>query len=225
MKDIYYWLVVLIIGLIMFSCEKKVKNEYHDKTDQNDAKMASKSHEIVDCNYTFEEAIAGSDAPQKIINELVLLDVRYYSTDNKIHKGQILTNRKIAADIVELFEFMISNHFPVYQAIPIVHFDWDDNKSMAANNSSSFCYRNVANTDRKSKHSTGMAIDINPYFNPIRYKSPQQSKPNTPEGSVLDTTVAGTLYAVHPVVKEFKRRGFRWGHHFRKYFDDHHFDK
>ena len=119
MKNIYYWLVILIIGLIMFSCEKKVKNEYHDKTDQNDAKMASKSHEIVDCNYTFEETVAGSDAPQKIINELVLLDVRYFSTDNKIHKGQILTNKKIAADIVELFEFMISNHFPVYQAIPI----------------------------------------------------------------------------------------------------------
>ena len=78
MKNIYYWLVILIIGLIMFSCEKKVKNEYHDKTDQNDAKMASKSHEIVDCNYTFEEAVAGSDAPQKIINELVLLDVRYF---------------------------------------------------------------------------------------------------------------------------------------------------
>ena len=87
MRNIYYWLLILIIGLIMFSCEKKVKNEYHDKTDQNDAKMASISNEIVDCNYTFEEAIAGSDAPQKIINELVLLDVRYYSTDNKIHKG------------------------------------------------------------------------------------------------------------------------------------------
>ena len=34
MKDIYYWLVVLIIGLIMFSCEKKVKNEYHDTIEE-----------------------------------------------------------------------------------------------------------------------------------------------------------------------------------------------
>ena len=96
----------------MFSCGKKEK-ENHDTVEQNDAIMTSKSQEIIDCNYTFEEAITGSGAPQKIIKELVLLDVRYYSTDNKIHKGQILTNKKIAADIVELFEFMISNHFPL----------------------------------------------------------------------------------------------------------------
>lgn len=225
MNNIIYWLVILIIGVIMFSCGKNGKDENHDKTEQNDAIMASKSHEIIDCNYTFEEAITGSGAPQTIIKELVLLDVRYYSTDNKIHKGQILTNKKIADDIVELFEFMISNHFPVFQAIPIVHFDWDDNKSMAANNSSSFCYRNVANTVRKSKHSTGMAIDINPYLNPIRYKLPNQQKPTIPTGAILDITVPGTLYPEHPVVKEFKRKGFRWGHHFSRYYDDHHFDK
>ena len=58
MKNIYYWFLILIIGgLIMFSCVEKGKDENHDKTDQNDAKMASKSHEIVDCNYTFEEAV------------------------------------------------------------------------------------------------------------------------------------------------------------------------
>lgn len=225
MKEIIFWLVILIIGVTIFSCGKKGKDEKNDRAEDKGTNMTSESAEIIDCNFTFEEAISGSGAPQKILKELVLLDVRYYSTDHKIHKGQILTNKKIADDIVELFEFMISNHFPVFQAIPIVHFDWDDNKSMAANNSSSFCYRNVANTIRKSKHSTGMAIDINPYFNPIRYKSPEQYKPNTPDGAVLDTTIAGTLHLKHPVVNEFKRKGFRWGHHFSKYFDDHHFDK
>ena len=62
--------------------------------------------EITDCNYTFDEAIAGSDAPQHIIDQLVLLNVRYYSTDQKIHKGQIVVNQKIANEVIEIFEFM-----------------------------------------------------------------------------------------------------------------------
>ncbi len=47
---------------------------------------------IVDSGITFEEAIAGTEAPKSILDELVLLDVLYKSVDNKLHQGQILTN-------------------------------------------------------------------------------------------------------------------------------------
>lgn len=181
--------------------------------------------EIVDSEMSFEEAIAGSGAPQYILDQLVLLDVRYFSTDEKIHKGQFLVNKKIEKDVAQIFEFMMENKFAVYQVIPIVKFDWDDMKSMEANNSSGFCYRDIMNSKRKSKHATGMAIDINPFFNPIRWKSPYKHRPNIPEGAVLDTTVNGTLYPGHPVVEEMKRLGFKWGNQFRRYWDDHHFEK
>ncbi len=68
-----------------------------------------------------------------------------------------------------------------------------------------------------------MAIDINPRFNPLRWK--HLDRPNIPEGAVLDTTINGTLYPGHPVVDEFRNKGFRWGHTFSKYYDDHHFEK
>jgi len=90
---------------------------------------------------------------------------------------------------------------------------------MADNNSYSFCYRNIS----YSRHATGMAIDINPRFNPLRRKS--GDRPNIPADAVQDTTVNGTLYPGHPVVKEFLKKGFRWGHTFSKYYDDHHFEK
>ena len=174
---------------------------------------------IVDANYSFEEAIAGTMAPDKIIDQLELLEVHYLSVDGAIHRGQILCNRKISADIRDLFTFMLNEGFVIEKAIPGVRYNWSDSLSMADNNSYSFCYRNIT----YSKHAHGMAIDINPRFNPLRWK--RGDRPNEPLGALSDTTINGTLFPSHPVVKAFTERGFRWGHNFSKYYDDHHFEK
>lgn len=42
----------------------------------------------------------------------------------------------------------------------------DDESSMKDNNTSSFCYRLIAGTKVLSKHGKGVAIDINPLYNP-----------------------------------------------------------
>ncbi len=177
------------------------------------------SDTLIDASYTFQEAVAGSTAPIEIIQQLELIDVIYLSTDEEIHKGQILANKAIASDIVHLFEFMLNMGFVIEKAIPIVRYGWSDSLSMDDNNSYSFCYRDIS----YSKHAQGMAIDINPRFNPLRWKN--EDRPNQPAGAVLDTTVNGTLYLGHPVVDEFRSRGFRWGHSFTRYWDDHHFEK
>ncbi|MFY9361860.1 MAG: M15 family metallopeptidase [Dysgonamonadaceae bacterium] len=139
--------------------------------------------------------------------------------DGKIHKGQVLANREIAEDLVYLFDFMLVRQFVVEKVIPIVKYNWNDSLSMADNNTYSFCYRNPT----YSKHAIGMAIDINPRFNPLRWKS--GNLPNEPQNGIRDTTLNGTFYPGHPVVDEFANRGFRWGHTFSKYYDDHHFEK
>ena len=174
---------------------------------------------IIDSRLTFREATAGTKAPKSILDELVLIDVLYKSTDRRLHQGQILTNKKIENDIRNMFAFMLENDFVVEKAIPIVHYNWNDSLSMDDNNTYSFCYRNVS----YSKHARGMAIDINPRFNPLRWKN--ADRPHQPEGAVPDTTVNGTLYPGHIVAEEFVRLGFRWGHTFSKYYDDHHFEK
>ena len=178
---------------------------------------------IIDSNYTFEEAIAGTRAPQEIIDQLELIEVRYLSTTGRIHQGQIVANRRIAQDIREIFEFMLEHGFIIEQAVPIVRYNWCDTISMDVNNSHSFNYRKIAGTNVLSLHATGMAIDINPRFNPVRWRN--NERPNQPEGAVHDPTVNGTLYPGHPVVEEFRRRGFHWGHWFRRFYDDHHFER
>lgn len=188
-------------------------------TDSVTVAETPKNDTIIDAAYTFDEAVAGTKAPQHIVNQLELIDVVYLSTDGKIHKGQILSNKKIADDIRYLFDFMLNEGFVIEKAVPIVKYNWNDSLSMEANNTYSFCYRNIS----YSKHAQGMAIDVNPRFNPLRWK--KVNRPNQPHGAVLDTTVNGTLHPQHRVVAEFRRRGFRWGHTFSKYWDDHHFEK
>lgn len=173
---------------------------------------------IIDAAYTFEEAISGTKAPRSIIDQLTLFDVTYLSTDGRIHRGQILCNKIIEEEIKKIFRFMLDKGFVIEKAIPIVKYNWNDSLSMDDNNSYSFCYRDIT----YSKHATGMAIDINPRFNPLRWKG--EERPNKPEGAVRDTTVNGTLYPGHPVVEEFRKLGFRWGHTFTRFYDDHHFE-
>lgn len=220
------FLLSLSILLVFNACYTDKSNEEKKPTEEiivenNIVKEEPQEKDtiIVDSRYTFEEAIEGANAPQAVIDELELLNVVYISTDDKMHKGQILTNKKIAKDIKEIFQLMLEQEFMIEKAIPIVAYNWSDSLSMDDNNTYSFCYRNIS----YSFHARGMAIDINPRFNPLRWKI--EDRPNQPHGAILDTTVNGTLYPNHPIVKEFRKRGFRWGHYFSKFWDDHHFDK
>ena len=222
MKPSYYLHCLLtVLFLIFLSCTNQ-KSQTENVIENRDTISIEEpviNDTIVDSDFTFDEAIANTKAPQHIIDQLVMIDVVYISTDGKPHKGQIVTNKKIAKDIIEIFSKMLQQNFVVEKAIPVVHYSWSDSLSMSDNNSYSFSYRNVS----YSKHASGMAIDINPRFNPLRWKS--GDRPNQPVGAVSDTLVNGTFHPNHPIVKEFKSRGFKWGHTFSKYYDDHHFER
>ena len=218
----HYFLISLFTLSIFYGCHPKQSKEENIPTEKDSIAneiLIEPDTTIVDSRYTFEEAIEGSNAPQTVIDQLELINVTYLSTDEKLHEGQILTNKRLAEDIRGLFEYMLAEGFVIERAIPIVAYNWSDSLSMANNNSYSFCYRNIT----YSNHAKGLAIDINPRFNPLRWKI--KNLPNKPHGAVLDTTVNGTLHPDHPVVQEFRKRGFRWGHTFSKYWDDHHFEK
>ncbi len=175
---------------------------------------------IIDSDMTFAESIQGTKAPQSLADSLVLLSVEYYSFDKKLHRGQIVVNRSIEKYVMEVFEIIKETRFPIGKVIPVVKYDWDDDKSMEDNNTSAFNYRFIAGTKRLSNHSFGRAIDINPVYNPVDYLDGR----NSPTNGVRDTTRAGTFTHDNEIVKYFKENGFRWGGDWTSLKDWHHFD-
>ena len=226
------FLIISFSGLLISGCSTSEKKENSMEAvptgapDNNDNNMDTVEEKIIiDSDMTFEEAIAGTNAPSEIINQLTLLNVEYYSFDDQLHRGQVVVNKAIEKDIQEIFELIKEIRFPVQQAIPISVFNWDDDLSMENNNTSSFCYRKVAGTNNLSKHATGMAIDINPYQNPLIWKAPYENRPASPQGAYYKKDHPGTFHAQHPVVSAFKKRKFIWGASFSKYYDYHHFHR
>ncbi|MBE2189755.1 MAG: M15 family metallopeptidase [Desulfobulbaceae bacterium] len=176
---------------------------------------------IKDSSLTFEQSIAGTKAPKSIIDSLEIVNVEYYDADGKLRSGQFVLNIAVAQDVKEAFEILKKTKFPVAKAIPIVEFDWDDNASMNANNSSAFNYRFIAGTERLSHHAAGRAIDINPMQNPVIYGDGKIS----PKGAKYNPKVPGTFTTDSEVVKFLKSRGWRWGGDWTSLKDYHHFDK
>lgn len=183
-------------------------------------KTKHKQEIILDCNYTFEEAIKGIEIPNSISKQLTLISVEYYSFDDRLHKGQLVVNKKAAKDIEEIFNFIKESKFPIAKVIPAVKFNWDDDASMNDNNTVAFNYRKVKGSKVLSAHSYGMAIDINPLQNPhIKGKVIQPAK------GKYNVNVSGTIIRDSKLVKEFVKRGWQWGGRWKSSKDYQHFEK
>jgi peptidoglycan L-alanyl-D-glutamate endopeptidase CwlK len=176
---------------------------------------------IVDSEMDFAGAVAGTEAPREVIGRLCLIDVRYMGFDDRLHLGQILAHRNLEMELREIFSLMEKIKFPVASAVPIVRYEWSDEASMAADNTSAFNYRHIAGTDRFSCHATGRAVDINPLRNPVIYQDGRV----VPAGALYRPDVRGTLVDGDFVVRAFTERGWRWGGHFGHMRDYHHFEK
>lgn len=168
---------------------------------------------------TLEEALAGKEIPNEIRETLALVTVPFFSFDSKVREGQFVVHRELAAEVLELFGVLCEMKFSIEQIVPIVRYEWDDETSMDANNSSAFNYRCIACTDRLSNHSYGRALDINPMQNPYTRR----------DGLVVPTSARydmGQLGTVTPeVVALFKSYGWVWGGDWEEHKDYQHFEK
>ena len=52
---------------------------------------------------TIKEALLGKGIPKKIKDNLVLLDVPYFSFDGTIKEGQLIIHKKVAEELKEIF--------------------------------------------------------------------------------------------------------------------------
>ncbi|HWU24317.1 MAG TPA: M15 family metallopeptidase [Candidatus Paceibacterota bacterium] len=156
--------------------------------------------------YSLDEALAGSSAPKEILETLSLVDIPYIGFDGEEHLGQLVVHTDLVSDVKEIFAELCNSAFPIERIVPVVAYGWDDDASMADNNTSAFNYRVIVGQDRLSNHSLGRAIDINPKQNPYYAVNGNVY----PSGSHYQPTEPGTLFAGSNAVQAFTKRGWRW---------------
>jgi len=98
----------------------------------------------------------------------------------------------------------------------------DDDRSMAANNTSGFNCREAAGSSSWSEHAYGRAVDINPIQNP----DVRDGRVSPPDGSrYLDRSrrARGVIRADDAVVRAFESIGWGWGGYWTSLKDYQHF--
>ena len=110
----------------------------------------------------------------------------------------------------------------------IDEYDANDENSMEDNNTSAFNYRTVNGSSKLSKHSLGLAVDINPRFNPcVRTINGEVSVEPANGAEYVDRTQEFS----HKITESdlcyqlFIEHGFTWGGSWNSVKDYQHFEK
>ena len=99
-------------------------------------------------------------------DDLRHIRVLHWDYDNKMHVGEMVCNVVIADRVVRIFRQLFDAKYNIERMLLPDVYDADDEKQMRDNNTSCFCYRNIAGSTNLSKHARGIAIDINTFYNP-----------------------------------------------------------
>lgn len=156
--------------------------------------------------------------------DLRYLTVLHVDARGETHRGELVCHKTIADDLLYIFKELYKARYPIEHMRLIDNYNADDELSMAANNTSCFCYRVVAGSKHLSKHARGLAIDINPLYNPyVKGQSvrPEGGRPyaNRSRAYPYKITRGDLLWRL------FTERGFTWGGAWRSLKDWQHFEK
>ncbi len=147
-------------------------------------------------------------------SDLRYVRVLHYGFDGKTHAGELVVNKGIAKDIVKIFRQLYKNKYPIEKMKLADDYDADDDLSMADNNTSSFNFRYVEGTKTLSKHALGLAIDINPLYNPYIVTINGKKKIEPPESKPYVDRKLDLPYIIRKgdlLYKLFLDHGFSWG--------------
>ena len=148
--------------------------------------------------------------------ELAYLKVKYYGFDGEIHIGELVLHKKAADKVAWIFVSLFQSQYRIEKIKLIDDYDAADEASMTDNNTSAFCYRTIAGRKKLSKHALGLAIDINPLYNPcVTYNEDGSIKKVEPEAGrpyiERDASDPRRITKDSEIYKLFIENGFKWG--------------
>lgn len=173
--------------------------------------------------------ISTEESPPISYDELRYVHILHYDFDGKLAEGELICNEAIAGDLVKIFYELYRNEYQLEKVRLIDEYDGNDNASMTDNNTSCFNYRNVENSTSLSKHALGLAIDINPFYNPYITYNEDGSENVSPTGSEAYANRESSFpYKIDEndlCYKLFISYGFTWGGNWNSCKDYQHFQK
>lgn len=154
--------------------------------------------------------------------------VKYVDFSGQTSEGELIVNVQVADDILAIFKELYDASYPIEKIRLIDEYNADDDASMADNNTSAFNYRTIDGTNELSDHGYGIAVDINPLYNPyVREGFGERNILPVNGSAYADRTVSFE----HKIVKgdvcyqAFASRGWKWGGDWDSPVDYQHFYK
>ena len=227
LKNILGFVLILFLSIVIIGCDS-------ERTKPKDIKSISQDT-IIDSNFSWTELQQKFETHYRNVQDSVdasfqnqwqnqtLINVDYYSFDGKIHKGQLLCNRSVQEELKAVFKDLYNLKFPIQSVMPISEFDFDDQKSMRANNTTCFDFREKVMGNGWSKHAQGLAVDLNPMQNP--YIHPQKTEPFPNQSEMTTGRIRKEDEMGKKVIDIFKKQGWKWGGNWRSSKDYMHFEK
>ena len=165
--------------------------------------------------------------------DLRYLMVLHRNAEGLSQRGEMVVSSSIADKVLSIFRRLYEAGYRIERMVLIDNYDADDELSMRANNSSAFNFRFMTGSKtRVSKHGLGLAIDINPLYNPYVRRRPNGTwhiEPATARKYAHNRESRKDIpYRIDHsdlAYRLFTEAGFRWGGDWRSVKDYQHFEK
>jgi hypothetical protein len=144
------------------------------------------------------------------LSDLRLVTVTYWGFDGRVHDGQLVLGRRHTTAVIRALSKLFAARFPIRRMRLVEAYGSNDDRSMAADNTSAFNCRRVEGSRSWSEHAYGRAIDINPRENP----SIENGKVSPPAGARFADRARrakGMIHMGDAVVRAFAAVGWGWG--------------
>lgn len=164
-----------------------------------------------------QERMRSSHGPRCPVawRDLRLLRMTYVGFDGEDHTGEMVVHRGHARAVTGVFERLYDARWPIRRMRVVSDYGGDDDRSMAADNTSAYNCRRVAGSRHWSAHAYGAAIDLNPVENPYlvggSVRPPAGRDFAGIDRSPRAGTPTGAIRSGDVVVRAFAAIGWEWG--------------
>jgi len=159
--------------------------------------------------------------------DLRYLHLLHRDLEGEIREGEMVCNVHIAETLLTIFRELFEAGYPIEKIRLVDEYDAVDELSMQDNNSSCFNFRFISYTTRVSKHGLGLAVDINPLYNPYVKKVSGRLSIEPAAGAPYVDRSGEFPFKIDEndlCYRIFRAHGFEWGGSWKNSKDYQHFE-